>query len=323
MLEFAVLALTLEDAVLPVEPHPRSIVVATDTFDRWKGEIRTHIRWAAEEPFLEKAECKLSNKALSVSFAIAPWARELPAPVIRLDMAEIEAAKGFDEVELTGLTVGSRMFQLKRSDWTIDGWFAGYRYRGSTIVAGGARWSWAARETADEPWLPLGALLPSMMNAEKVTIYARADGFAERPPAAEPFGKITYHMSGLREATNWCMETLASRAIEKLPDYILEQSPVLDAPALKKLLSDVVVRPPIAEGLLVSHPDYEIFQSGGVYVRGAGRLATEGTFQILHSEVCADASGDSVCRKVAPNPDGTYTFYSQDGSSQVVTISPR
>jgi hypothetical protein len=324
MLGMLALALAAQNASSVADPQPDSVVAANQRFGRWNGEIRSYIHWDDDEPFFTKAECKLTNGSLSVTFALSTHDGQQPNPVIWVSKSEIQESAELEEIELTGLTIGSRVFQLRQTNWRTNGWFSNYPYRGNAIDVGGPAWFLAAREAASDPWLPAGLLLAEMIKVEKVELHYRAGEFVQAAPGNEPFGKVSYNVDGLKEGASWCLESLDSDVIKRLPEYIEVESPVLDEDALKELLSDVVATRPIAPDLQISHPDYEVFQSNGVYLSGKGSLQREGTFRVLHDTVCARLESDE-CRQIVRNADGTYTFYGDDGNgrSEVVTISPR
>jgi hypothetical protein len=71
---------------------------------------------------------------------------------------------------------------------------------------------------------------------------------------------------------------------------------------------------------------FEQFLPNGAYQRGSGwGMTFEGRFEIRGGAVCVSGEASaSRCRRIRPNPDGTYTFIdTADGSAAVMTVTRR
>lgn len=118
-------------------------------------------------------------------------------------------------------------------------------------------------------------------------------------------------------------EQYEGEEVERSSDMNLQNA--LSDDALRSLLLDAYVTPPVDPRLNISHPWGETFDARGIYFKTEGRIRREGTFEIADGMVCVEGpSIDRRCRRVVPNADGTYTFINNsDGVREVLVVTQR
>ena len=106
--------------------QPTSFQVDVDRFGRWNGEIQSLLDWDDEEPFLEAAICELQNGPITIRFRRGGIRGRRSYPDVWIDQEAIAEQRKHEQVEISGLTIGSRSFQRARSDWQVAGWFSNF-----------------------------------------------------------------------------------------------------------------------------------------------------------------------------------------------------
>jgi len=146
------------------------------------------------------------------------------------------------------------------------------------------------------------------------------DGVAPRCRRVLANGDGTYTLIDTADGTSAVMTITGPRAAAG--NMAGERAAPLQDDALRALLSDAYATPPLAAGIVMSHPPGEIFRANGVYQRIVGRTSLWGQFEIQTAAVCVWGEDFArQCRRVVANRDGTYTFIDiADGSSAVMTV---
>ncbi|MGZ8345429.1 MAG: hypothetical protein ACXWUO_17780, partial [Allosphingosinicella sp.] len=199
-MSLTLLLLALAAATDPVRPD--SFEVASTNISRWDGELRTRINWERDEPWFAAAQCTLSNGPVRITFTREVEGGRLPYPGISFNAEDLIEPGRVEEIDSLSLIVGSRSFQLSSLQWRQWATFANYPYRDremATLLYGiGLS---VFRESADDPWLPMGLLLSPMMDAEEIRILYRGsrdlatDGSSNREAV---YGDVSVNVSDLR-----------------------------------------------------------------------------------------------------------------------------